>query len=362
MRKINFFIVILAATLVYTTGIESCKNKTAQNSNADIAVKAFEFKEQLSDYGFFKDKLNELHPESNLVPYELSTPLFTDYAVKDRFIVLPKNKQVKYIAEGVLDFPDSTIIIKNFAYTNPAHQKIMIETRLLVKDPLDKKWKVMDYLWNAEQTDAVKHITGARIPITLLDDDGNTISTVYQVPNTNDCKRCHIKNEVLTPIGPKARNLNFIPTTQTLNQLSHWASLNIISGLPDLATVPQLPDWKDSKHFNLEQRARAYLDVNCAHCHTKGGDAYNTGLFLEYEQKGADRIGIMKAPVSAGGGAGGLNYDIIPADAKHSILAYRMNSKEPGTAMPELARTIIHKEGVALITAWINQMPKQKSK
>jgi uncharacterized repeat protein (TIGR03806 family) len=360
MRKNIFFIGMLVATMVFAAGIESCKNKSGQNANADIAVKAFEFKEKLSEYGFFKDKLNELHPQPNLVSYELSTPLFTDYAVKDRFIVLPKGKQLKYVAEGVLDFPDSTIIIKNFAYTNPAHQKIMIETRLLVKDPLDKKWKVMDYLWNKEQTDAVKHITGARIPITLLDDNGNTISTVYQVPNTNDCKRCHIKNDALTPIGPKARNLNFIPTTQTLNQLSHWASLNIISGLPDMATVPQLPDWKDSKHFTLEQRARAYLDVNCAHCHTKGGDAYNTGLFLEYEQKNADHIGIMKAPVSAGGGAGGLNYDIIPGDAKHSILAYRMNSKEPGTAMPELARTIIHKEGVQLITAWINQMPKQK--
>ena len=68
----------------------------------------------------------------------------------------------------------------------------------------------------------------------------------------------------------------------------------------------------------------------------------------------------MKEPVSAGGGAGGMNYDIIPGDAAHSILAYRMNSVEPGTAMPELARTVIHKEGVKLITDWINAMSKKK--
>ena len=68
----------------------------------------------------------------------------------------------------------------------------------------------------------------------------------------------------------------------------------------------------------------------------------------------------MKEPVSAGNGAGGLNYDIIPGDAAHSILAYRMNSSTPGTAMPEMARTIIHQEGVRLIKEWINQMPPEK--
>ena len=232
----------------------------------------------------------------------------------------------------------------------------MIETRLLVKDPFDKQWKVMDYLWNKEQTDAAKHITGARLPITLLDEEGNKISTVYQVPNTNDCKRCHVNNDVLTPIGPKARNLNFVLADEPENQLTKWVSLGKLSGLPDLKKVDQLPDWKDSKHFTKEQRARAYLDINCAHCHIKGGDAYNTGLFLEYEQTEKDHLGIMKSPVSAGNGAGGLNYDIVPGDAAHSILAFRMNSTEPGTAMPELARTVIHKEAVKLIIDWINEM------
>ncbi len=64
----------------------------------------------------------------------------------------------------------------------------------------------------------------------------------------------------------------------------------------------------------------------------------------------------MKVPVSAGGGAGGLNYDIVPGDAAHSILAYRMNSAEPSTKMPELARTVVHKPAVKMIEDWINSM------
>ncbi len=361
MQKKHLVIGVVGLALVLSiAGIQSCKNNVPKNEQAGNVKATFGFREKLSDYGFFVGKLSDLQPQVNVLPYELTTPLFTDYAVKDRFIVLPEGVSMKYTDAGPLDFPDSTIIIKNFSYTSEAHKKIMIETRLLVKDASDKNWKVMNYLWNAEQTDAVKHIIGARIPITLLDDDNNKISTVYQVPNTNDCKRCHVQNDVITPIGTKARNLNFVLPGQTANQLAQWASKGIISGLPDSRKIEQLPDWKDSKHFSLEQRARAYLDVNCAHCHTKGGDAYNTGLFLEYEQTDPYQLGMMKGPVSAGAGAGGLNFDIVPGDAAHSIVAYRMNSVTPGTAMPELARTVIHREGVKLITDWINHLPKEK--
>lgn len=361
--KINYLFVFLISVVIFGIWlIQSCNNTVKQEEKTGRVASTIVFKDKLSDYDFFTGNLKDLQPSPYVVKYALSTPLFTDYAVKDRFIVLPAHQSIQYTSEGALDFPDSTFIIKNFAYTNTSHQKIMIETRLLVKDPFDGKWKVMDYLWNKEQTDAVKHITGAKIPITLLDDNGTAISTVYQVPNTNDCKRCHIKNDVLTPIGPKARNLNFTVPGQTVNQLAVWTSSGMIKGIPELSKVPQLPDWSDKQHYSLEQRARAYLDINCAHCHTRGGDAHNTGLFLEYEQTDPHQLGIMKEPVSAGSGAGGLNYDIIPGDAKHSILAYRMKSTEPGTAMPELARTVIHTEGVQLITDWINQMRNNKSK
>jgi uncharacterized repeat protein (TIGR03806 family) len=336
--------------------ISACKNESASEKPTPAEKKEFVFRDRLSDYGFFKGTLKDLSPAAGVIRYELITPLFTDYAVKDRFIVVPSGKTIRYTAEGVLDFPDSTIIVKNFAYRNQSKQKIMIETRLLVKDPEKKNWEVMDYLWDSTQTDAVRTIIGAKIPIKLLDDEGQHVSTLYQVPNTNDCKRCHMNSSVISPIGPKARNLNFVLSGHTENQLSEWVSRGILSGVPNLNEVPKLPDWKDGINYSVTERARAYLDVNCAHCHTKGGDAMNTGLFLEYQQKDPFHLGVLKSPVSAGGGAGGMNYDIIPGDPAHSILVYRMNSTEPGTAMPELARTIVHKEAVSLISEWIKKM------
>ncbi|NLU91144.1 SO2930 family diheme c-type cytochrome [Chitinophaga sp. Ak27] len=353
MRKLCLLILCI---ILWLAAVQSCQQRPAPAAVAG----PFQFKDKLSDYGFFTGALKTLTPRKGVVNYELATPLFTDYAVKDRFVVVPAGKQIRYTDHGALDFPDSTFIVKNFAYTSPAHEKVMIETRLLFRDPADHQWKVMNYLWNKDQQDAAKWILGKKIPITFLDDKGQEQSTVYQMPNTNDCKRCHINNSVLTPIGPKARNLNYVRHGQTANQLQEWAANGLLTGMPVLDKVPQLPDWKDSVHFSVSQRARAYLDVNCAHCHTQGGDAYNTGLFLEYEQTGTDHLGMMKSPVSAGGGAGGLDYDVIPGDAQHSILVYRMNSIEPGTAMPELARTVIHKEGVALIRQWVNGMKPER--
>lgn len=314
------------------------------------------FREKLSDYGFFKGPLSQLNPGARVHRYDLATPLFTDYAVKDRFIALPEGGSMQYRDSGALQFPDGTFIIKNFSYRDTAGNKVLIETRLLHKDPQDGKWKVMNYLWNEAQTEAEKWIAGKQVPVTLLDDNRQRVSTLYQVPNTNDCKRCHSSNGTLLPIGPKARNLHYGKG----GQLLHWASAGILQGMPDISRVPVLPVWTDSLHYSVPQRARAYLDVNCAHCHTKGGDADNTGLFLEYGQQQAAHLGILKGPVSAGNGAGGLDFDIVPGNAAASILAYRMNSTEPGTAMPELARTLVHKEGVALIVQWIDQMKKEQ--
>jgi uncharacterized repeat protein (TIGR03806 family) len=355
-KSINYLAVLMLCATVVILNLQSCKG--IPENNEDDRNTGFEFKAKLSEYGFFKGELKKLQPSESLINYELATPLFSDYSVKDRFICLPKGKSMKYISDGLIDFPDSTIIIKNFAYQDKHNEKVMLETRLLVKDPEDKAWKVMVYLWNKEQTDADKFIIGKKIPVELLDTKGQLIATNYQVPNTNDCKSCHVNNSRLTPIGPKARNLNITRYNESINQLEQWAARGQLTSLPPVSRITKTPIFQDSLHFSLEQRARAYLDINCAHCHTKGGDAYNTGLFLEYEQKDHNYLGILKSPVSAGGGAGGMNFDIVPGNAKASILAYRMNSSEPGTAMPELARSLIHKEGVDLVVRWINEMKK----
>lgn len=64
----------------------------------------------------------------------------------------------------------------------------------------------------------------------------------------------------------------------------------------------------------------------------------------------------MKKPVAAGKGSGARLYDIVPGKPEESILLFRMESTNPGIMMPELGRSIIHQEGVALVSRWIQEM------
>jgi len=107
---------------------------------------------------------------------------------------------------------------------------------------------------------------------------------------------------------------------------------------------------------SLEDRARAYLDINCGHCHKDNGAASNSGLWLEWTESEAVKIGIGKHPTAAGRGSGRLLSVIEPGAPDSSILAYRMASIEPGVAMPELGRTLADEDGVNLVREWIAEM------
>ena len=49
--------------------------------------------------------------------------------------------------------------------------------------------------------------------------------------------------------------------------------------------------------------------------------------------------------------------DVVPGAAEESYLLFSMNTTDPRHKMPELGRSVIHQEGVALIREWINQLP-----
>ena len=124
----------------------------------------------------------------------------------------------------------------------------------------------------------------------------------------------------------------------------------------DLSKVDQIAVWNDPQSGSLDQRARAWLDINCAHCHRAEGPANTSGLLLSYYETNPTALGIYKTPVAAGRGSGGFSFDIDPGKPDKSILVYRIHSLDPGVMMPEIARKLVHKEGVDLIKQWIKEM------
>ena len=133
-------------------------------------------------------------------------------------------------------------------------------------------------------------------------------------------------------------------------------SLGKLTGLPSLSAIEKLADYSDL-NLSVDTRARAWLEVNCAHCHSPEGPAKTSGLFLMAGVTNPLELGVGKAPVAAGKGSGGLLYDIVPNKPDQSILFFRISSNDPGIMMPELGRSIIHQEGVELIRQWILEMP-----
>ena len=131
----------------------------------------------------------------------------------------------------------------------------------------------------------------------------------------------------------------------------------LLTGAPAADQASKLAVWDDPKSGSLDDRARAWLEINCAHCHSPEGPARNSGLDLLASQRIPTAFGIDKPPVAAGIGSGGLAYDIVPGQPDHSILVYRIASTHPGIMMPELGKRLVHEEGVALVREWIAAMP-----
>lgn len=317
---------------------------------------------RLDQYGLFEGNDPRV-PGPGGLPYDLTTPLFTDYTVKYRQVYLPDGTTADYDPDRPLDFPIGTIIAKTFAMpidlTDPEAGDDVIETRLLLHRPTG--WATLPYVWDPTDTEARLTVIGAIEDVSWIHSDGSERSTRYAVPSQNQCTRCHVDS---SPVGPKARVLNERydydgDGTPEENQLVHWEAEGKLTGLPeDLGTVDRIPVWDDEADGTLAERARGYLDTNCAHCHKMSGQAGSTSLWLGWDQDPMGlNFGICKTPIAAGIVAtGGRSHDIIPGAPADSILMYRMESTLPAAAMPEIGRSIVHDEGNALIREWIAAM------
>lgn len=227
------------------------------------------------------------------VPYEVATPLFSDYTDKERMISIPPNEKMRITDNGLPQFPQGTILFKTFS-----SKGIKIETRVLLKTATG--WEAGTYVWDAAQQDA------------YLSRKGEKRANGYIIPTIKQCHSCH--GQEIQPIGIKARNIyHQIPALKQSGMLEASGNLS------------PLPNWQDTT-ITLEKRARAYLDVNCAHCHNPTGMCNKSDLRLAYEA-------------------------YLNPKYKQRILKYMQNGR-----MPLLGTHMIHKEGLALIANYITTL------
>ena len=319
----NILIVSLLGLLTFS----SCQDRLS-----DLPGVQMSFPQQLSGYNIYQGNPSDLIPNPDYHPFELGSTLFADFSEKQRLIKLPAGTQMKKVDQGLPIFPDGTIIVKTFFYYHdksvPAKGKRIIETRLLVKQ--GEQWNVATYLWDGSQTDATLVEDGLNTTVHYVDENGARQVLAYRIPSNRECVTCHSSKEELTPIGPKLRNLNVTAETPSgaTNQITYFQDLGILDHF-DPSTVSAVPNFKNT-NLPLNIRARAYLDINCAHCHRKGGfaAASNVDLFFDYEAS------LEASNIKAYSG------DII-------------NQLNSGS-MPLLGTSVLDEEGIELIKEYLN--------
>ncbi|MXN92440.1 hypothetical protein GR160_14520 [Flavobacterium sp. Sd200] len=308
----------------------------------------------LSEYHFFEGDIKNLQPVYGVLPYDLNSSLFTDYALKKRFVYMPSGTRATYTADGeVLDFPVGTALIKNFYYDNAGTERatVIIETRIMIQKA--DGWVFANYVWNNDMTEAV--LTPAASTKQIGWYQGNIYRTInYRIPSEMQCASCHTLNDTPKPIGTKPQNLNknYVYSNGEQNQLQKWIEFGYLNTAP--SSIQSTVNWEDTSQ-SLNLRARSYLDINCAHCHTPGGSCGYTPMNLAFNQTHIDtNLGICVPPQDFV--TGDEQYIIAKQDALGSLLAFRMRTSDPAEMMPLIGRTIAHREGVALIDQWINGM------
>jgi uncharacterized repeat protein (TIGR03806 family) len=307
--------------------------------------------ETLSSYNFFEGNLKNLNPTFGVIPYDLISPLFTDYAHKKRFIWIPNGVKASYVNDySPLDFPSGSVLIKSFFYDNvlPNNETKILETRIMYKK--EDGWDFAKYVWNEEQTEAYFDNDGSNVNLSWLE-DGDTKTVNYRIPSRAECFTCHNKFDTPVPIGPKPQNLNrdYNYSTGISNQLSKLVELGYLeNSLP--ASIQTTVKWDDDSE-SLEMRVRSYLDINCAHCHSENSYCeYRSMRFGFQDSADSENLGVCVEPETQFI----PNSDIVqPNNIDQSVLYYRINTTDESFRMPLFGRTLKHQEGVRLVEEWI---------
>jgi uncharacterized repeat protein (TIGR03806 family) len=316
------------------------------------------FPSRLSETGLFADAA-KMEPGPAMLSYELNVPFWSDGADKTRWIVMPedKSRRIRFDATGEWSFPHGTVFVKHFDLavdeTNPRVMR-RLETRVLVADGERGVFGVT-YKWRADNSDADLLATNLLEDVLVRTASGTRTQKWYY-PSREDCLTCHTRlaGGVL---GVTARQMNREMKDargHTGNQLIRWKRLGLFEGDPDDQSLLKSPALArtDADGGSLEQRARSWLDANCAYCHRPGGTVvtFDSRFNTPPEQQN-----LVNGPVLIDRGVDNARV-IAPNDIWRSVALQRINTVDE-FKMPPGGRQVVDQPGVELVRQWIQSLP-----
>ena len=319
-----------------------------------------DFPQRLSETGCYADLATQTLA-SDWVPYEVNAPLWSDGALKRRFLAVPPDQSIGFSHTEAWDLPVGTLLAKEFwlqAQPGVPSSRFIVETRFLVKrcqpGACRAAWQGYSYRWNQASDEA-----------TLLDNDTETLWEPWSVadgthlhgyPGRSECTRCHAL-AAGGSLGLRAHQLNRnrsygATVDNQLRALSNAGFFGDSFALTELEMTARLPTPSDPA-FSLEQRVRGYFDANCANCHRPDGRWPVIDFRYEAELRSSGE----------GGTVSNICDILVPGDAESSLL-YQKDLARPGSLpdgftgdpMPPLGSLLPDQRQLSVTKAWIDSM------
>jgi uncharacterized repeat protein (TIGR03806 family) len=289
----------------------------------------------LSATGLFTDTA-ALTPAPFLIDYSVNAPFWSDGAAKRRWFVLPDGQSVAFSGAGNWSFPVGSITVKHFDLGSTR-----VETRVMVHRT--DGWVGFTYRWRADQRDADLLTSGASASI-----NGQT----WTFPSQTQCLSCHTSASGRV-LGLNTRQINrshtYAASGRADNQLRTLAHIGAFtSGIDAPGSYGTMPDPRGSAG-SVQERAKAWLDTNCAMCHQPNGPT-PVAMDLRYTTALADMTLLNAAPQA--GSSGGV-VRVRPGDHAGSNLWQRVQSTG-SNRMPPLGVAVVDAEAAQLLATWID--------
>jgi mono/diheme cytochrome c family protein len=284
-------------------------------------------------------------------------PLWTDGAIKTRWMELPRGTSIDASNADVWVFPVGTKFWKEFRFSRRAETRMIQRTR--------EGWKYATYVWNDDESEAVLAPERGIARSVVIRDEVR-----HAIPSQSDCKSCHEGSparilgfsalQLSADRDPNAPHAEPLPegavTLRTLVQrgLVRGLPAHLKDGAPRIAASTP-----------TARAALGYLHGNCSYCHTLGGELASLKFSLQYPFTErfehppalATTVGRISKYVPAPWEAPGER--VRAGEPDRSVLAFRMASRNPVSQMPPVGSRLVDEEAVALIRKWIQEERKR---
>ncbi|HEV2842692.1 MAG TPA: hypothetical protein VGW39_15320 [Chthoniobacterales bacterium] len=301
----------------------------------------------LSATGAFSN-LNTLTPSTGLIPFAVNSPLWSDAAIKSRWVAVPNDgppytsaEQIAFVPVGEWGFPNGTVFVKHFelVVNEITGARKRLETRLLVRRENGGVYGVT-YKWRPDNSEADLLPGALDEDIAITTSSGGQRIQRWSYPSRAQCLECH-NSQANFVLGVKTHQMNgdftYPQTGRTDNQLRTFAHVGLLDPTPSEAEIPTFLKSVPVSHPTspIQHRMRSWIDANCSQCHRPGGQGpgYDGRLYTPYESQ--DLVTFMRF-----------------RDHEGSSLYQRDNALDD-TKMPPLAKNMVDETAMAVLRQWI---------